>query len=54
MTKIEWARSAIEDVRRLRDYIARDSEAYADRFVQKIIEAAEKAGAFPQIGRLVA
>ncbi|MGH9772146.1 MAG: type II toxin-antitoxin system RelE/ParE family toxin [Candidatus Acidiferrales bacterium] len=53
MTKIEWTRSAISDVRNLRDYIARDSEAYADHFVQKIIEVVEKAGAFPNIGRHV-
>lgn len=53
MTKIEWTRSAISDVKSLRDYIARDSEAYADRFVQKIIEVVDKAGAFPHMGRRV-
>jgi addiction module RelE/StbE family toxin len=53
MTKIEWTRSALSDARNLRDYIARNSEAYADRFVQKIIEAVEKAAAFPLIGRRV-
>jgi toxin ParE1/3/4 len=51
MTRIEWTRSAVSDVRNLRDYIARDSEAYAERFVQKIIEAAEKVGASPRVGR---
>ncbi|MGH9358177.1 MAG: type II toxin-antitoxin system RelE/ParE family toxin [Terriglobia bacterium] len=54
MTKIEWTRSAIGDVMALRDYIARDAEAYADRFVQKIIQVVERAGAFPQMGRPVA
>jgi toxin ParE1/3/4 len=49
--KIEWTRSAISDVRALRDYIAHDSEAYAERFAQKIVEAAESAGAFPLMGR---
>jgi plasmid stabilization system protein ParE len=53
MTKIEWTRSALSDARNLRDNIARNSEAYADRFVQKIIEAVEKAAAFPLIGRRV-
>jgi toxin ParE1/3/4 len=53
MTKIEWTRSSIGDVRSLRDYIARDSEVYAERFAQRIIEAAEKAGAFPRMGRKV-
>jgi len=51
MTKIEWTRSAVSDVRGLRDYIAHDSEAYADRFVQRIIEAVEKAATFPFLGR---
>lgn len=51
MTKIEWTRSALSDARNLREYIARDSEAYASRFVQRIIEAVEKAAAFPLIGR---
>ncbi len=50
---IEWTRSAVRDVRNLRNYIAQDSEAYAERFVQKIIEAVEKASAFPRIGRKV-
>jgi len=51
MMKIEWTRSAISDVRVLRDYIAHDSEAYADRFAQKIVEAVESAAAFPLMGR---
>jgi addiction module RelE/StbE family toxin len=51
MTKVEWTRSAIRDVRVLRDYIAYDSEVYADRFVQKIIEAVEGLAVFPLKGR---
>ena len=50
MTKIEWTRSAVSDVRSLRHYIAQDSEAYADRFVQRIIEAVENAATFPFLG----
>ena len=53
MTEIEWTRSAITDVRSLRDYIARDSEAYADRFVQRIVEAVERVALFPLMGRRV-
>jgi plasmid stabilization system protein ParE len=53
MTKIEWTRSALRDARDLRDYIARDSQAYADRFVERTIEAVEKAARFPRIGRRV-
>jgi plasmid stabilization system protein ParE len=53
MTTIEWTRSAISDSRSLRDYIAKDSRAYADRFVQRIIEAVEVTAAFPLLGRKV-
>ena len=49
--KIEWSRSAIADVRALRDFIAHDSEAYAERLVQRIAEAVERAAAFPLMGR---
>jgi toxin ParE1/3/4 len=51
MINIEWTRSAIHDVRVLRNYIAYDSEAYADRFAQKIIDAVEKLQRFPMMGR---
>lgn len=51
MIKIEWTRSAIHDVRVLRNFIAYDSEAYADRFAQKIIEAVENLDRFPMMGR---
>ncbi len=51
MTSITWTRSAISDVKNLRDFIAQDSEAYADRFVQKILEVVERIGNFPNLGR---
>ncbi len=54
MTRIEWTRSAVADVRSLRDYVARDSEVYADRLVQNIIETVEKVTSFPLLGRKVA
>ncbi len=50
---LEWTRSAVRDVQNLRNYIALDSEAYAERFVQKIFEAVEKAAVFPRVGRKV-
>jgi len=53
MTKIEWTRSAITDVKSLRDYIGHDSEAYAARFVQRIIEGVERVASFPNAGRRV-
>ncbi len=51
--KIEWTEPAIEDLRNLHGYIARDSEVYASSFVERIILAAEKLSDFPRLGRVV-
>lgn len=42
--KIEWSEPAVSDLAGIHDYIARDSEQYANRFVQRI---------FPELGRRV-
>ena len=51
--KIEWTRPALLDLESIRDYIRRDSEYYADRFIEKIIEAVESIKKFPKMGRAV-
>jgi len=51
--RIEWTDPAIADLAAIRDYIARDSEQYATRFVGRIIEAVEKLTSFPELGRRV-
>ena len=51
--KIEWTEPAILDLDSIRNYIARDSEYYADIFVEKIIAAVENLKQFPEIGRIV-
>ena len=53
MTKIEWTSSAVRDVKSLRDYIAQDSEWYADRFAERVIQAVENLAAYPLMGRKV-
>jgi hypothetical protein len=35
--KIEWTEPAISDLESIRDYIGRDSEYYASRFIGRII-----------------
>ena len=35
--KIEWTEPSISDLQHIRDYIAKDSEYFAARFVEKII-----------------
>jgi plasmid stabilization system protein ParE len=51
--KIVWTEPAVEDLRELYSYIARDSEVYARGFVERIILAAERLIDYPTIGRAV-
>ncbi len=51
--KIEWTEPAQLDLKSIRDHIGRDSEYYATRFVERIIEAVESLGKFPEMGRSV-
>lgn len=51
--KIVWTEPAVEDLRELHAYVARDSEMYASGFVERIILAAERLVDHPKIGRVV-
>ncbi len=51
--KIEWTEPARLDLKSIRDYIRRDSEYYANRLVERIIEAVESLEKFPEVGRSV-
>ena len=51
--KIVWTEPAVEDLRELHAYIARDSEMYASGFVERIISAAERVAEHPRVGRVV-
>jgi toxin ParE1/3/4 len=51
--KIKWTDPAIESLRNLHGYIAKDSEIYASNFVQRIVLAVEKLTDFPRLGRVV-
>jgi toxin ParE1/3/4 len=51
--KVAWSEPAVADLVAIYDYIARDSPHYAQRFVEKLIAAAEPLESFPQLGRLV-
>jgi toxin ParE1/3/4 len=42
MVKIVWTEFAIEDLRLIHDYIAKDSKTYADRFIDKLINRADQ------------
>lgn len=51
--KIVWTEPAVEDLRELHAYIARDSKMYASGFVERIILAAERLTDHPKVGRVV-
>lgn len=51
--EIEWTIPALEDLESIRDFISRDSTLYANAFIQKIFDAAERFGIFPMTGRKV-
>jgi toxin ParE1/3/4 len=52
--KLEWTEPSLLDLERIRDYISKDSEYYAARFIGRIIEAVESLPELPQMGRVVA
>ena len=51
--RIEWTEPALDDLRAIRDYIAKDSRFFAMRFVERIFEVAERLQEFPEMGRRV-
>ncbi len=51
--KLVWSEPALSDIESIRDYIRRDSEFYAGRFINRIIEAVETLVELPARGRLV-
>ena len=51
--RIRWTEPAIESLRNLHGYIAKDSEVYASNFIQRVVLAVEKLSDFPKLGRVV-
>lgn len=50
---ILWTEPSLDDLRAIRDYIAKDSETYAESFVESILLAVERLSEFPRLGRVV-
>jgi len=51
--RIVWTEPAETDLDDLFDYIARDSAIYAERFIDRILDAVIKLAEHPRIGRKV-
>ena len=53
MSMVQWMPSALADLQSVREYIARDSVFYANKFVDEAFDATEKLKIFPEMGRVV-
>jgi plasmid stabilization system protein ParE len=51
--RIVWTEPAETDLGDLFDYIARDSAVYAERFVDRILDAVVRLAELPRVGRQV-
>ncbi len=51
--QIVWSPQSLRDLYAIRDYIAKDSEQYADLTIARIFSAVERLLPFPQSGRIV-
>ena len=51
--QVVWSPEAVADVEAIASYIARDSAAYAQAVVEKILETARQVRVFPFLGRMV-
>ncbi len=53
MAKVIWSPSALEDIKLIHEYLARDSINQANLFIDKIIASTEKLSQFPLSGRMI-
>ncbi len=51
--KINWTDNAIEDLKEIKAYISKDSDFYAARFLEKLIDEVGNLAVFPEMGRCV-
>ncbi|MBM4136034.1 MAG: type II toxin-antitoxin system RelE/ParE family toxin [Nitrospira sp.] len=53
MAKVIWTEPALTDLLKIIEYIARDSQFYAERFGLKVVQAPRRLREFPYSGRVV-
>jgi len=53
MVKVIWTDFAIEDLKSIHEFISKDSNRYADRFIEKLINRVDQLENFPKSGRVV-
>jgi addiction module RelE/StbE family toxin len=53
MNRILWTAPAVSDLDSIREYIARDSEVYADSVLSEIFDAVDQLTVYAESGRIV-
>ena len=53
MIRLEWTEPAVADLENIQDYIARDSDEYADAVIERLILSVDQLESFPESGRRV-
>ena len=53
MTEVRWTEQAVEDLRSIREFIARDSPRYGRLVAERLFDATSRIEAFPRSGRIV-
>lgn len=53
MTRVVWTQPARDDLRKIRDYIARDSAHYARLVTERLVSAVDRLRLHPLSGRVV-
>jgi toxin ParE1/3/4 len=53
MVRVIWTEFAIEDLKIIHSYIAKDSNSYANSFIEKLLTRVKQLERFPKSGRIV-
>ena len=53
MVKIIWTELAIEDLKNIHDYIAQESNVYANNMIDRLVSRVDQIEQFPESGRIV-
>ena len=53
MINVLWVPSALDDLKKIQEYIARDSKYYARKFTKDAFNSTERLAIFPKSGRVV-
>ena len=51
--RVHWTNKALDHLLAIHEYVAQNSEIYANRLVDRLTRRSEQIGLFPQSGRMV-